>query len=179
MSTQPLDTATATSNTAPETYSPPHDKQQLAEVFDFLHAAKVAGREVQAPQYFLSGATSDQQIQLPAEVYRALEQVVDAMRRGMAVAVIPAGKTVTTQEAADLLGVSRPTIVKLIGRGELPHEMVGTHRRVPLDALLEYKRARREAQFAALAELAAADEPDPQEVIERARKARKKVAQRH
>lgn len=179
MSTQPLDTPiAATATTAPETYGPPQDKEQLAEVFDFLHAAKSAGRGVQEPQYFLSGATPGQQIQLPQEVYRALEQVVDAMRRGLAVAVVPAGKTVTTQNAADLLGVSRPTVVKLIERGELPHEMVGTHRRVPLDALLDYKQARREAQFAALAELASHEEPEPQEIIERARRARKKVAQR-
>lgn len=179
MPTQPLDTPTTPLNTAPETYGPPQDKRQLAEVFDFFHCAKVAGRDVQEPQYFLSGATRDEQIQLPPEVYRALEQVVDAMRRGLAVAVIPAGKSVTTQDAADLLGVSRPTIVKLIERGELPHEMVGTHRRLPLDSVLEYKRIRREAQLTALAELAVQDEPDPQEVLGDARAARKKIAQRH
>ena len=175
MSTQPLNAPTATT---PETYSPPEDKQQLAQVFDFLHAARAAGRDVQEPQYFLSGATPDQHIPLPHEVYLALEQVVDAMRRGLAVAVVPAGKTVTTQEAADLLGVSRPTVVKLIQRGVLAHEMVGTHRRVPLDQLLDYKQERRTAQYAALAELASHDEPEPQEVIERARRARKKVAER-
>ena len=175
MSTQPLNPRTAA---RPKTYNPPQDKQQLAEVFDFLRAARMAGRDVQEPQYFLSGATPDQHIPLPPEVCLALEQVVDAMRRGLAVAIVPAGKTVTTQEAADLLGVSRPTVVKLIQRGVLPHDMVGTHRRVPLDQLLDYKQERREAQFAALAELATYDEPEPQEVIERARRARKKVAER-
>lgn len=173
MSTQSLDAPTT-----PETYSPPEDKQQLADVFDFLHAARAAGRDVREPQYFLSGAMPNQQIALPREVYLALEQVVDAMRRGLAVAVVPAGKTVTTQEAADLLGVSRPTVVKLIQRGVLPHEMVGTHRRVPLDKLLDYKEERRAAQFAALAELAAHDEPEPQEMLDRARRARRKVAER-
>lgn len=165
--------------TTPETYSPPEDKQQLAKVLDFLHAARAAGRNVGEPQYFLSGATPDDHIALPHEVYLVLEQVVDAMRRGMAVAVMPAGKTVTTQEAADLLGVSRPTVVKLIQQGKLPHEMVGTHRRVPLDELLNYKQERRKTQFAALAELASHDDPEPAEMIERARSARKKLAQRH
>ena len=178
MTTQAL-TAPATATPTQQTYSPPQDKQQLAEVFDFLRVAKAAGRDLQEPQYFLSGTTPDQQIPLPREVYLALEQVVDAMRRGLAVAVVPAGKTVTTQEAADLLGVSRPTVVKLIGKGTLPHEMVGTHRRVPLEALLEYKRARRDAQYAALAELASDEDPEPEEMIERARRARKKAVQRH
>ncbi len=130
-------------------------------------------------QYFLSGATPGQQIPLPREVYLALEQVVDAMRRGLAVAVVPAGRTVTTQEAADLLGVSRPTVVNFIQKGALPHEMVGTHRRIPLEALLDYKRERREAQYAALAELASDDDPESEEVVERARCARRTVAQRH
>lgn len=178
MTTQPLDPP-ATATPGPETYNPPADKQQLAEVFDFLRAAAAAGRDIQEPQYFLSGATPDQHIQLPREVYLALEQVVDAMRRGLAVAVVPAGKTVTTQEAADLLGVSRPTVIKFIQKGALPHEMVGTHRRVPLDALLDYKQQRRKAQYAALAELASDDDPEPEEIIERARRARKKLAQRH
>ena len=164
--------------TTPETYNPPEDKQQLAKVIDFLHAARAAGRDVTEPHYFLSGATTNDQIALPYEVYLVLEQVVEAMRQGLAVAVVPAGKTVTTQEAADLLGVSRPTIVKLIQQGKLPHEMVGTHRRVPLNALLDYKQERREAQLAALAELASHDDLEPVEMIERARRARKTVAQR-
>ena len=173
----PTPAAHASSATSPETYSPPEDKQQLAKVFDFLHASRAAGRDDPEPQYFLSGATLGDQIALPHEVYLVLEQVVDAMRRGLAVAVVPAGKTVTTQEAADLLGVSRPTVVKFIQQGKLPHEMVGTHRRVPLDALLDYKQERRATQLAALAELASYDDPDPAEMIERARRARKNLSQ--
>ena len=177
MTTQAL-TAPATATPTLQTYSPPEDKQQLAEVFDFLRAAKAAGHDLQEPQYFLSGATPDQQIPLPREVYLALEQVVDAMRRGMAVAVVPAGKTVTTQEAADLLGVSRPTVVKLIGKGSAAPRDGGYPPPCPARGAARVQAARRDAQYAALAELASDEDPEPEEMIERARRARTKVAQR-
>jgi excisionase family DNA binding protein len=142
-----------------------------------MHAAEKAGRQPGTPHYFLSGAGRGDQIELPAEVYRALQQVVDAMRSGLAVSVVPVGKTLTTQQAAELLGASRPHVVKLIEQGVLPHERVGTHRRVLLQDVLQYRAARREAQYAALAELSSDDEAENiEDILKRTRSARKKLA---
>jgi len=57
--------------------------------------------------------------------------------------VVPIKETFTTTEAATMLGLSRPTLMKLIGSGELAHVMVGTHHRIPAQALADFQRARR------------------------------------
>ena len=61
------------------------------------------------------------------------------MLAGQAVTIASVEQRLTTQEAADLLGVSRPTVVKLLEAGEIPHERPGRHRRVKLADLLEYR----------------------------------------
>ncbi len=79
---------------------------------------------------------------LPAEVFEVLRGVVDAMSQGQAVVVAPVHQRLTTQEAADLLGMSRPTFVKLLDAGEIPYDRPRRHRRVRLDDLLAYSERR-------------------------------------
>jgi len=96
---------------------------------------------------------------VPESVYRAVLQIVEALAAGKAVTVAPQSQLLTTQQAADLLGVSRPTVIKLINAGELPAETPGTRRRmIKLEDLLACKARRREAQYNALMELAVDDD---------------------
>lgn len=83
-----------------------------------------------------------QRIELPESVIRVLRQAVRAMAQDRAVAVVPIHKQLTTQEAADLLLVSRPYLVKLLDEGEIPSTKTGTHRRVRLEDLLAYAKVR-------------------------------------
>lgn len=151
---------------ASETYEA-RDDAAIAKVHDFFEAHAVAGRERPEPRYLLAGATPGDQVELPEEVYRVLRQVVEAMQRGMSVTVSPQSRTLTTQQAAGLLNVSRPTVIKILDEGLLPHERVGTHRRIRLDDLLAYREQRRREQYAALDAMAlgADDESSIDEVL--------------
>ncbi len=92
-------------------------------------------------------------IPLPLEVFEILKGVVDAMSKGLAVSLTPHHQTLTTQEAADLLGVSRPTFVKLLDDGKIDFEKPNRHRRVLLRDVLAYRNERRQHRSAALDEL--------------------------
>ena len=98
---------------------------------------------------------------LPPEVFEVLRDLVDAMAQGQAVMVVPVHQRLTTQEAADLLGVSRPTVVKLLESGEIPFEQPGRHRRVHLADVLAYReRASNERRAALDRMVGIADEAD-------------------
>lgn len=90
-----------------------------------------------------------QVVELPGAIFEALLAIADELRRGNGVTVLPLHQRLTTNEAAELLNVSRPHLVTLLERGEMPFEKVGTHRRVRLADVLAYRdrqeRRRREA----------------------------------
>jgi excisionase family DNA binding protein len=94
-----------------------------------------------------------QAIPLPASLERVLHQAACHLARDEALTLIPVAKDLTTQQAADLLNVSRPYLVKLLESGALPFHKTGSHRRVPLAALLAYKRQRDEERERTLDEL--------------------------
>lgn len=90
-----------------------------------------------------------------------LRDIVEALAQGQAVTIAPVHQRLTTQEAADLLGVSRPTVVKLLESGEIPFEQPGRHRRVRLADILAYRDrsvAERRAALDRMVEIA--DEAD-------------------
>lgn len=90
---------------------------------------------------------------LPPEVRHVLANVVEAMRRGQAITVAPLAQRLTTQQAADLLGISRPTLVKLLEDGRIPYETPGRHRRIRLADLLAFQEVSRGERRDALREL--------------------------
>ena len=160
-----------------ETYLP-DTIDEVARVYDFLAAHEKAGRGEPAPRYFLAGPAIGEQVELPPEAYRALRQVIEAMRRNLAVTVVPQTQTLTTQQAAELLGVSRPTVVKLLDKNKIPFQRVGTHRRILLQDLLAFLVQRRSQQYAALEAMSTDmdEETDVDMVLTQLRHARGVVA---
>jgi len=93
-------------------------------------------------------------VALPPEAMEVLRQALSALASGQAVTVVPHQTTLTTQEAADFLGVSRPTLIKLLEAGHIAFNRPGRHRRVELADVLEYQRSVRTERRRALAEMA-------------------------
>lgn len=91
---------------------------------------------------------------LPRQSLLLLRDLLTEMAQGNAVTILPTHAEVTTQEAANMLNVSRPHLVKLLEEGAIPFTRVGTHRRIRLQDLLDYKRQQEEASEVALQELA-------------------------
>jgi len=97
-------------------------------------------------------------LELPPAAAHLLTEMLQEMAAGNAVAVLAVESELTTQQAADLLNVSRPYLVGLIRDGTLPARMVGNQRRLPLKDVLAYKTATRAKRREALRELAALDQ---------------------
>jgi excisionase family DNA binding protein len=97
----------------------------------------------------------DEPVVLPAAVVRLLGALLTELAKGNAVTLMPHHAELTTQEAADLLNISRPFLVSLLENGELPFHKVGTHRRVRFSDLMIYKRRRDAESEEALREIAA------------------------
>jgi excisionase family DNA binding protein len=149
-----------------ETYLPRGD---TAEVIDFLRALRERGREPADVRPRLTGPDG-RGVELPEPMFEVLLQVAVAMQAGLAVTVAPQHLTLSTQEAADLLHISRTTLVRLLENGAIPFEKPSRHRKVRLDDLMEYRRRQRSQAELAFADMIADTErlglyeADPAEV---------------
>ena len=86
-----------------------------------------------------------------------LMELLRHIGRGDAVTLVPVSQMLTTQQAADILNVSRPFLISLLAKEEIPHELVGRHRRIKADELFAYKRRRDGKRADALSDLAELD----------------------
>lgn len=136
---------------SPDTVSPDDvDQKQVTESSRQL-AGVLAGRKRKSYRLTIDGENCD----IPVAALRMLKDLLVQLSMGNAVTLMPIHAQLTTQEAADLLSVSRPYLVKLLEAGEIPHHTVGTHRRVLLKDLMEYSRRSDQERLKALEDLAA------------------------
>ena len=114
----------------------------------------------------------DKAVELTPGMADVLVRVAQAMQQGLAVTVAPQTTRLTTQEAADMLGISRSTLVRMLEAGEIPFQKIRRHRRLYLSDVLEYQKRQRRASDEALADMVAdaqamgAYDDDPAEVRE-------------
>jgi excisionase family DNA binding protein len=90
----------------------------------------------------LRGPNGDAVI-LPPSAFDALRLVVRWMAEGRTINLVPSGSAISTQQAADMLGVSRPHVVRLLDKGEMSFDKPGVHRRIPVEEVIAYRERRR------------------------------------
>lgn len=123
----------------------PEEQPELAKVVDLLAHLDTTGARMTR----LVGPDGES-IVLPAPAFEALKAVVTGMAQGMAMTLVPSGHEMTTQQAAETLHISRPSLIRLLEDGTIPFHKVGTHRRINVEDLLRYRAARKKQQRAAL-----------------------------
>jgi len=136
----------------PETVVPTDDDVQLA-----TESSRILSREKFEiiDGGFSVRLTDGTELKLPKSAMRLMTHLLTEMSQGNAVTLIPIHANLTTQEAADYLGVSRPYLVNLLVRQEMPFHKVGTHRRIKFRDLMTYKDNQNRIHNEAMSELAA------------------------
>lgn len=145
----------ATQLAAPlEPVAPSEDDSRLARESSRRLASHLERKPVLKLQVVEDGQPGEV-LSIPTSALRLLQGILAEMAEGNGVTLIPLHAELTTQQAADLLNVSRPYLVRLLEEGEIPFRKIGTHRRVLLRDVMEYRRRIDLQREAALDELAA------------------------
>jgi excisionase family DNA binding protein len=138
-----------------ETVTPSDADALLALESSRRLATRKLGRRTSARIQVLDGEEEAETLTVPASALRLFLHLLTEMSRGNAVTLIPTHAELTTQQAADLLNVSRPYIVKLLDDGKLPGRTVGKYRRIRFDDLMAFKRKDDDARAKVLDQLTA------------------------
>jgi len=134
-----------------ETALPSEEDAALAEQSSRTLSAYISSTQNAA--IVIKEGKKQEQVEIPAQALRLLVDILTQMGEGNAVTLVPIHHELSTQEAADLLNVSRPYFVSLLEEGRIPFRKVGTKRRILAKDVLAYKMKEDEARLKTLAEL--------------------------
>jgi excisionase family DNA binding protein len=138
-----------------ETVAPSEAEARLARESSRRLATHKLGKRSSVRIQVLDDGEETETVAVPASALRLFLHLLTEMSQGNSVTLIPTHAEITTQQAADLLNVSRPYLVKLLDEGRIPCRNVGKYRRVRFDDLLAYKRKDDEARAKILDQLTA------------------------
>lgn len=139
----------------PETVTPTDADTRLAAESS-RRLSRLVGRRRQSLKFHVE--QEEDAIAIPMSALRLLADILTEMGKGNAVTLIPVHAELTTQQAADLLNVSRPFLIEQLENGTIPYRKVGTHRRVLLRDLMAYKQTIDQKRLKTLEELSALDQ---------------------
>lgn len=138
-----------------ETLAPTSTDATLARESSRQLATHKLGKRSGVRIQVLDEGKEPETITVPSSALRLFVHLLSEMSQGNAVTLIPTHSELTTQQAADLLNVSRPFVVKLLDEGRIPSRSVGKYRRVRFDDLMAYKRKDDDARAKVLDQLTA------------------------
>ncbi len=130
--------------------APPEQQADMAAIVRFLRVAHA--RRPGLAGCKLVGPTGES-IGIPEAMFYVLERVAELLARGDSITIVPVGKQLTTQQAADMLNVSRQYLVRLLDEGRIPFTTTGKHRRLRIEDVLAFKEHRDKERKASLDEL--------------------------
>lgn len=133
-----------------ETFVPSENDTEKAKAFSRILARKIAPES----RVTIQRENDGEAIEIPRTVFSVLMKVLAVMSEGKAFTLIPMDEELTTQQAADILNVSRPYLNKVLDLGDIPHRKVGRNRRIKFSDLFDYKKLQESKSKIALQELA-------------------------
>jgi excisionase family DNA binding protein len=135
----------------------PSKKERLAAMASY-DALAAQLEQIKSENPIVEIEETEEKIKVPAKALKLLAQILKATAEGNPISIVPIATEMTTQAAAELLGCSRPHIVKLVDSGQIPHTMVGRHRRLMFEDVMKYKKEMKEKQKKLIIEMMKEDE---------------------
>lgn len=133
-------------------------KTEQKAAMESYNALESALKQIRSEYPEVEIEESGNRIKIPRRALELLAQILEQTGKGMPVSIVPIATEITTQAAAEILGCSRPHIVKLLESGEIKFTKVGKHRRIKYRDLMEYKKKRKAEQRQLLIDMMKSDE---------------------
>lgn len=135
---------------------PSKDEQRVAmESYNAL-AATLGALKTENPEIEIE--ETEEKIKIPLHALKLLAQILKVTSQGKPISIVPIATELTTQSAAELLGCSRPHLVKLLENGDLPFTKIGKHRRVKYEDVAQYKKQMKGKRAERLIQMMKSDE---------------------
>lgn len=135
----------------------PSKKEQIAAMKSYTAlVASLEGLHSDNPEIEIEETA--EKIKIPLKALKLLAKILKATSQGQPISLVPIATEMTTQAAAELLGCSRPHVVKLLEDGKIPFTLVGRHRRVKFEDVMNYKQEMKLSQEKLLIEMMKSDE---------------------
>ena len=135
----------------------PSKKEQIAAMKSYnALAATLEDLHSENPEIEIEETA--EKIRIPLKALKLLAKILKATGQGQPISLVPIATEMTTQAAAELLGCSRPHLVKLLEKGNIPFTMVGRHRRVKFQDVIDYKKEMKSKQEQLLIDMMKSDE---------------------
>lgn len=135
----------------------PSKKEQKAAMASY-GALAAALEQIHSEYPEIEIEETNERIKVPLSALKLLAKILKETSQGKPISIVPMANEITTQAAAELLGCSRPHLVKLLEQGDISFTKIGKHRRIRYQDLLDYKKKMKAKQRALLTEIMKADE---------------------